>query len=190
MGGGTTTQTLDPATTNNVMTTFSPSLTSKSSIPQPLPPPATRTTITATVASAAAVVKHSPDKPKKSLPPVINGGVGPAPPVESVARVVPAMDAVVKMDAAINLGNSGGPASNDKGHRVGIGFQSLKGEDVENIGHAIPTPVIIHFIQDYENNGAYTIPYQHGESIGFSYLDSQKFTGDNAAIKVLVIRRL
>ncbi|KAJ9128443.1 hypothetical protein P3X46_035008 [Hevea brasiliensis] len=46
----------------------------------------------------------------------------------------------LQMDAAINLGNSGGPASDDKGHRVGIGFQSLKGEDVENIGHAIPTP--------------------------------------------------
>jgi hypothetical protein len=39
---------------------------------------------------------------------------------------------------------------------VGIAFQSLKHEDVENIGYVIPTPVIMHFIKDYEKNGAYT----------------------------------
>lgn len=331
--------------------------------------------------------KHSPEKPEKPLPAVINGEVGPGPPVESVARIVPAMDAVVKVfcvhtepnfslpwqrkrqyssnssgfviggrrvltnahsvehytqvklkkrgsdtkylatvlaigtecdialltvnddefwegvspvefgelpalqdavtvvgypiggdtisvtsgvvsrieilsyvhgstellglqiDAAINSGNSGGPAFNDKGKCVGIAFQSLKHEDVENIGYVIPTPVITHFIQDYEKNGAYTgfpflgiewqkmenpdlrvamgmkpeqkgvrirridptaseskvlkpsdiilsfngvdiandgtVPFRHGERIGFSYLISQKYTGDNAAIEVL-----
>ncbi|KAF2282904.1 hypothetical protein GH714_043324 [Hevea brasiliensis] len=159
-------------------------------------------------------------------------------------------DAVtVWIDAAINSGNSGGPAFNDKGQCVGIAFQSLKHEDVENIGYVIPTPVITHFIQDYEKKGAYTgfpflgiewqkmenpdlrmamgmkpdqkgvrirridptapesevlkpsdiilsfdgvdiandgtVPFRHGERIGFSYLVSQKYTGDNAAIKVL-----
>lgn len=39
---------------------------------------------------------------------------------------------------------------------MGIAFQSLKHEDVENIGYVIPTPVIEHFIKDYEKNGAYT----------------------------------
>uniref|UniRef100_A0A2P2MRQ1 Protease Do-like 9 n=1 Tax=Rhizophora mucronata TaxID=61149 RepID=A0A2P2MRQ1_RHIMU len=62
----------------------------------------------------------------------------------------------LQIDAAINSGNSGGPAFNDRGKCVGIAFQSLKHEDVENIGYVIPTPVIIHFIQDYEKNGAYT----------------------------------
>ena len=62
----------------------------------------------------------------------------------------------MQIDAAINSGNSGGPAINDKGKCVGIAFQSLKHEDVENIGYVIPTPVIMHFIQDYEKNGAYT----------------------------------
>ena len=61
-----------------------------------------------------------------------------------------------QIDAAINSGNSGGPAFNDKGKCVGIAFQSLKHEDVENIGYVIPTPVIMHFIQDYQKNGAYT----------------------------------
>ncbi|XP_011028602.1 PREDICTED: protease Do-like 9 [Populus euphratica] len=154
----------------------------------------------------------------------------------------------LQIDAAINSGNSGGPAFNDKGQCVGIAFQSLKHEDAENIGYVIPTPVIKHFIQDYEKNGAYTgfpflgiewqkmenpdlrmamgmkpdqkgvrirrvdptalesevlqpsdiilsfdgvdiandgtVPFRHGERIGFSYLISQKYTGDNAAIKV------
>ncbi|CAO2818242.1 unnamed protein product [Amaranthus hypochondriacus] len=155
----------------------------------------------------------------------------------------------LQIDAAINSGNSGGPAFNDKGSCVGIAFQSLKHEDVENIGYVIPTPVINHFIQDYERNGAYTgfpilgvewqkmenpdlrismgmksdqkgvrvrrvdptapeskvlrpsdvilsfdkvdiandgtVPFRHGERIGFSYLISQKYTGDKAEIKVL-----
>ncbi|XP_010254417.1 PREDICTED: protease Do-like 9 isoform X2 [Nelumbo nucifera] len=155
----------------------------------------------------------------------------------------------LQIDAAINSGNSGGPAFNDKGNCVGIAFQSLKHEDVENIGYVIPTPVIMHFIIDYERNKEYTgfptlgvewqkmenpdlrmamgmtsdqkgvrirrveptapesqvlkpsdillsfdgidiandgtVPFRHGERIGFSYLVSQKYTGENSVVKVL-----
>ncbi|KAK1432806.1 hypothetical protein QVD17_09707 [Tagetes erecta] len=155
----------------------------------------------------------------------------------------------LQIDAAINSGNSGGPAFNDKGECVGIAFQSLKHEDAENIGYVIPTPVITHFIQDYEKNGEYTgfpilgvewqkmenpdlrmsmgmgiehkgvrvkrieptapesnvlrpsdiilsfdginvandgtVPFRHGERIGFSYLVSQKYSGDKALVKIL-----
>lgn len=155
----------------------------------------------------------------------------------------------VQIDAAINAGNSGGPAFNDRGQCVGIAFQSLKFEDAENIGYVIPTPVITHFINDYELNGDYTgfpilgidwqklenpdlrsalhmpshlkgvrvrrveptapaaeslqpsdillsfdginiandgtVPFRHGERIGFSYLVSQKYTGEQARIGVL-----
>lgn len=155
----------------------------------------------------------------------------------------------LQIDAAINSGNSGGPAFNDRGICVGIAFQSLKHEDVENIGYVIPTPVIQHFIQDYEKSGEYTgfpiigiewqkmenpdlrkamgmkpdqkgvrvrrveptapesgylrpsdiilsfdgidiandgtVPFRHGERIGFSYLVSQKYTGEKAVVKVL-----
>lgn len=62
----------------------------------------------------------------------------------------------IQVDAAINSGNSGGPAFNDRGQCVGIAFQSLKNEDIENISYVIPTPVITHFITDYERNGLYT----------------------------------
>ncbi|KAF3329156.1 Protease Do-like 9 [Carex littledalei] len=154
----------------------------------------------------------------------------------------------LQIDAAINSGNSGGPAFNDKGQCVGIAFQSLKHEDVENIGYVIPTPVITHFITDYEKSGQYTgfpilgvewqkmenpdlrksmgmkpdqkgvrvrrveptapesgclhpsdiilsfdgvdiandgtVPFRHGERIGFSYLVSQKYTGEKAVVRV------
>ncbi|KAF8056110.1 DEGP9 [Scenedesmus sp. PABB004] len=62
----------------------------------------------------------------------------------------------IQIDAAINSGNSGGPAFNKAGACIGIAFQSLKHEDAENIGYIIPEPVIAHFINDYERNGAYT----------------------------------
>ncbi|KAL3685912.1 hypothetical protein R1sor_003934 [Riccia sorocarpa] len=155
----------------------------------------------------------------------------------------------VQIDAAINAGNSGGPAFNDRGQCVGIAFQSLKHEDAENIGYVIPTPVINHFITDYVRTGDYTgfpilgiewqkmenpdlrkalgmkpnqkgvrirrveptapaakqlltsdillsfddieiandgtVPFRHGERIGFSYLVSQKYTGEVARIKIL-----
>nr|ACN34848.1 unknown [Zea mays] len=72
----------------------------------------------------------------------------------------------LQIDAAINSGNSGGPAFNDRGKCVGIAFQSLKHEDAENIGYVIPTPVITHFIEDYKNleNTQAAIEYIHSLS--------------------------
>lgn len=63
---------------------------------------------------------------------------------------------IYQIDAAVNSGNSGGPAFNNKGNCVGMAFQTLKDENVDNIGYLIPTTVIRHFIQDFEKNGEYT----------------------------------
>ncbi|KAJ4768206.1 protease Do-like protein [Rhynchospora pubera] len=62
----------------------------------------------------------------------------------------------IQIDAAINSGNSGGPAFNDQGECIGVAFQVLRGDDIENIGYVIPTTVVSHFLQDYEKNGKYT----------------------------------
>lgn len=54
----------------------------------------------------------------------------------------------VQIDAAINSGNSGGPAviSNQI---VGIAMQSMNGS--ESIGYIVPPPVIAHFLKDVED---------------------------------------
>ena len=62
----------------------------------------------------------------------------------------------VQIDAAINSGNSGGPVFSEIGDCVGIAFQSYAGSDAENIGYVIPTPVIRHFLEDYQKNGTFT----------------------------------
>ena len=54
----------------------------------------------------------------------------------------------VTVDAAINDGNSGGPALGD-GKVVGIAFQSL--EDAENIGQLVPAPILQAFLRGIES---------------------------------------
>ncbi|XP_074564422.1 protease Do-like 9 isoform X2 [Curcuma longa] len=96
-----------------------------------------------------------------------------------------------QIDAAINSGNSGGPAFNDKGKCVGIAFQSLKHEDVENIGYVIPTPVIMHFINDYEKSGEYTgFPMLGIEWQKMENPDLRKAMGMAADQKGVRIRRI
>jgi S1-C subfamily serine protease len=52
-----------------------------------------------------------------------------------------------QIDAAINEGNSGGPVMKDD-QLVGVAFQAMSREDVENIGYMVPSPVIKHFLTD------------------------------------------
>ena len=52
---------------------------------------------------------------------------------------------VLQVDAAINPGNSGGPVL-FKGKVVGLAFQGMAMAD--NIGYAIPLPVLNHFLED------------------------------------------
>merc|ERR1712194_430376 len=54
----------------------------------------------------------------------------------------------IQIDAAINSGNSGGPAFNARGECVGVAFQSMGAEEAENIGYVIPTVVVMHFLND------------------------------------------
>merc|ERR1712079_110665 len=58
----------------------------------------------------------------------------------------------IQMDAAINSGNSGGPALQD-GRVIGIAFQNMP--TAENIGFIIPTLIIDHFLQDISRSEKY-----------------------------------
>lgn len=73
---------------------------------------------------------------------------------------------VLQVDAAINPGNSGGPVLYQS-RVVGLAFQVLAW--AENIGYAVPVPVIRHFLDDIED-GAYNgypelgISFLHGRN--------------------------
>jgi S1-C subfamily serine protease len=56
---------------------------------------------------------------------------------------------LVQVDAAVNAGNSGGPAISN-GKIVGIAMQML--EEAENIGYIVPAPIIRHFLKDIEDD--------------------------------------
>lgn len=60
---------------------------------------------------------------------------------------------VIQIDAAINAGNSGGPALDNAQNVVGVAFETLDG--AENIGYIIPTEVIKHFLTDIRKSNAY-----------------------------------
>jgi S1-C subfamily serine protease len=66
----------------------------------------------------------------------------------------------LQTDAAINPGNSGGPMMKD-GKLVGVSFQSFSGTGVENIGYAVPVPIVRRFLRDIENGN-----YGHVPSVG------------------------
>jgi S1-C subfamily serine protease len=58
----------------------------------------------------------------------------------------------IQIDAAINPGNSGGPViKNNK--LIGVAFQGL--DKAQNIGYAIPTVMIRHFLNDLKKNKKY-----------------------------------
>jgi S1-C subfamily serine protease len=70
---------------------------------------------------------------------------------------------VMQVDAAINPGNSGGPVLFN-GRVVGVAFQGLAA--AQNIGYAIPLPVIRHFLDDIAD-GVY-----HGyPELGVAHID-------------------
>lgn len=63
----------------------------------------------------------------------------------------------LQTDAAINPGNSGGPMMKD-GKLVGVSFQSFSGSGVENIGYAVPIPLVRRFLRDIQNGDYGRVP--------------------------------
>lgn len=55
----------------------------------------------------------------------------------------------IQLDAAINSGNSGGPALDEAGSIIGVAFSGYAGS-ADNIGYIIPYPVIFNFLKQFE----------------------------------------
>ena len=62
----------------------------------------------------------------------------------------------IQVDAAVNSGNSGGPALSEDGRIVGISMQSRF--DADNIAYLIPPPVIRQFLTDLDDGTLSGIP--------------------------------
>eukprot|EP00928_Gymnodinium_smaydae_P080414 TRINITY_DN6410_c0_g3_i1.p1 TRINITY_DN6410_c0_g3~~TRINITY_DN6410_c0_g3_i1.p1 ORF type:complete len:553 (-),score=122.90 TRINITY_DN6410_c0_g3_i1:256-1851(-) len=60
---------------------------------------------------------------------------------------------VIQIDAAVNPGNSGGPALIADGRCVGVAYQSLKDGSTENIGFIIPVRVVEKFLAAWRRLG-------------------------------------
>jgi hypothetical protein len=63
---------------------------------------------------------------------------------------------MVQTDAAINLGNSGGPVfSDESGHCIGVATQTT---NAQSIGYFIPVPVIEQFLRDWSDGKIQGVP--------------------------------
>lgn len=76
----------------------------------------------------------------------------------------------IQVDAAINSGNSGGPAISN-GKIVGIVMQNMP--KAQNIGYLVPTPIINHFLEDIKD----------GVNDGFSALGLVTENLENPALR-------
>jgi S1-C subfamily serine protease len=77
----------------------------------------------------------------------------------------------IQVDAAVNSGNSGGPAISEDLKIVGVAMETLK--DAENIAYLIPPPIIKHFLKDIED----------GHYDGFPILGIRTQNIENTALK-------
>lgn len=60
---------------------------------------------------------------------------------------------MIQTDAAINSGNSGGPLINMKGEVIGVNASKFVGDDIENLGYAIPADTVEMAIRHFMNYG-------------------------------------
>lgn len=65
-------------------------------------------------------------------------------------------DRLFQVDAPINAGNSGGPVVNERGHVVGVASAKLSGEEIANVGFAVP------IFEVHELLARHGIDYDHG----------------------------
>jgi serine protease Do len=78
------------------------------------------------------------------------------------------LDNVIQTDAAINLGNSGGPLVNSAGQVIGM--NTAVSQSGQNIGFALPINLVKESLSNFSQNGKFSRPF-----LGVSYrmLDKQ-----------------
>ncbi|MCL4354793.1 trypsin-like peptidase domain-containing protein [Patescibacteria group bacterium] len=79
------------------------------------------------------------------------------------------LDNVIQTDAAINLGNSGGPLVNSDGQVIGVNTAVASGS--QNIGFALPINVVKESLSNFSQHGQFERPY-----LGVSYVVISKQT--------------
>lgn len=73
-------------------------------------------------------------------------------PYEDPKFFLPSQELIaIQLDAAINSGNSGGPALDESGTIIGVAFSGYAGS-ADNIGYIIPYSVIYNFLKQYESS--------------------------------------
>lgn len=97
----------------------------------------------------------------------------------------------IQIDAAINSGNSGGPAFNEAGECIGVAFQSIDSGEAENVGYVIPSIVVMHFLNDLRKHGKYTgFPTLGVESQNMENAHLREAFGLSASQKGVLVNRI
>ena len=74
----------------------------------------------------------------------------------------------IQTDAAINPGNSGGPLCNIYGSVIGINSFKIVTTSSENLGYAIPSNVILRYIDDVNENLSLSIKYYYTDTRAYT----------------------
>lgn len=96
---------------------------------------------------------------------------------------------VLRVDAAINSGNSGGGLFNEKGQLIGIVNAKVSSSSIENIGYAIPVSIAIGVADNIiANCDGENITQMQKYSIGISVIaDSSKAVYDGNSMTVKIV---
>ncbi len=98
------------------------------------------------------------------------------------------MQNLIQHDASINPGNSGGPLINSSGRVVGI--NTLKANDAEGIGFAIPIKTGQAIVQRLSTNNGYSAPYMGVMGISSEYAKVKNYEASINGLYILGVDSL